>query len=109
MSGWSQTAGHGGAGVNFQFIGDGAGTSANSMTTGWYGGGGGGGIHAPTTLWGQGTDGGAPGRNDALTGFSAGANTGGGGGGQGHPPDAPGGAGGSGIVIIRNLSGSQSV
>jgi hypothetical protein len=56
----------------------------------------------------MGTDCGQPGGNPSYT-MSAGANTGGGGGGAGHPPDGTGGSGGSGVVIIQNLSGSQSV
>ena len=102
--GYPGGGGSGGSGVNYATIGDGRGTSSNSQTTGWYGGGGGGGIQDASTRWGFGRDGGQPGRSGGPPGLSAGANTGAGGGGQGHPPDAPGGAGGSGIVIIQHLS-----
>jgi hypothetical protein len=117
------TAGGGGAGaagqntVNDTQSGAGGIGIINTFRTGanlYYGGGGGGGMHGPgydDSRAGLGTRNGNTGgggngkhRNNSLIADQAGlANTGGGGGGGGAPGNEPsyGGAGGSGIVVIR--------
>ena len=93
------TSGNGGAGDT---------NSINGTPTTRGGGGGGGAYATPQTRPGQGAGGTGGGGNGGYYGFptvaggDAGtANTGGGGGGGGRCTDSNGGAGGSGIVIIR--------
>ena len=88
------TGGPGGAGAT---------TSINNTPTARAGGGGGSGAAYGTPTGGTGgTGGGGNGASAGGTGSAATVNTGGGGGGgYGGGPSTPGGAGGSGIVIIR--------
>ena len=83
--------------------GTGATTSINNTPTARAGGGGGSGAAYGTPTGGTGgTGGGGNGASAGGTGSAATVNTGGGGGGgYGGGPSTPGGAGGSGIVIIR--------
>jgi hypothetical protein len=90
------TAGSGGSGLAYDISG----------TSTYYAGGGGGG-HAPDTPGGGGGNGGG-GRGGANNGAASGATNRGGGGGGSNPTYSGdvGGAGGSGIVIIRFLTAS---
>jgi hypothetical protein len=83
----STSSGNGGAGIS---------SSLNNTATGYGGGGGGGSLSGPG---GTGTDGGGNGGANTVAGSAGSANRGGGGGGGGN--SALGGAGGSGIVIVR--------
>jgi hypothetical protein len=100
-------SGDGGAGLQFPaFIGPLIGVPSLAPLSGYFAGGGGGGS------WGNpggsgGLGGGVAGAPDGTTPPAAQANTGGGGGGSGYTNPggwADGGAGGSGIVIIRYLA-----
>jgi hypothetical protein len=107
---WYQGGGGGGSGtvgenaVSATHGGNGGNgiTSSISGTPIIYGGGGGGGVYSSTPGIG-GTGGGGNG-GSTTTGYSATTNTGGGGGGGGYVSfGLSGGAGGSGIVIVRYL------
>jgi hypothetical protein len=89
VNGTSTTGGNGGAGVAVSI-------SGTSVT---YAGGGGAGVYGNGTI-GNGQAGGGNGGKNAANGTSATANTGSGGGGAAESA-ADGGAGGSGIVIVR--------
>ena len=93
----SDTGGAGGAGLDNTITGS---------SVGRGGGGGGGG----STSGGAATHGGGNGGNgtSGAVGLPGTANTGGGGGGQGDGPTFSGGAGGSGVVILRLLTASYS-
>lgn len=94
QNGTTTIAGNGGNGVA---------TSISGSSVTYAGGGGGGGISIGITTPGTGgTGGGGAGANSTTTGFAGTANRGGGGGGGGYSGGwLAGGAGGSGIVIIR--------
>lgn len=94
QTGTTTIAGNGGNGVA---------TSISGSSVTYAGGGGGGGISIGITTPGTGgTGGGGNGANSTTTGFAGTANRGGGGGGGGYSGGwLAGGAGGSGIVIVR--------
>jgi hypothetical protein len=95
-------AGTGGAGsLTYSSWGLVTGTGQNILGTVYYAGagGGGGGTNYPTSAGGAG--GGGTGGNGSNESTAGSANTGGGGGGGGNPGTLQGGAGGSGIVVIR--------
>jgi hypothetical protein len=98
----SGVSGNGGSGVAISSFA----TATSTGVSNYYAGGGGGGADTNTTAAGTGGAGGGGNGSRPGTGGSGTANTGGGGGGGGNSsgtPDyqAPGGIGGSGIVIIR--------
>jgi hypothetical protein len=94
----SSVAGAGGAGV----------ASSISGTSVTYGGGGGGGTYSTGGTGGAGgTGGGVPGTSGVSNGGTAPANRGAGGGGGGGGVGHLGTAGGSGIVIVRYIPGTQ--
>ena len=108
---------HGGVGIEcsildtpYYFAGGGGGSGYSDVGgSGGAGGGGGGGVGATTggsgINIGQPGGGGAPGSQCNTPGGDAGANTGGGGGGGAHyNATNKGGAGGSGIVIVRYVA-----
>lgn len=101
-AGTNSAGGNGGNGVNtYSSYASATGTGANS---GYYAGGGGGGVlNTSFTAGTGGLGGGGAGKNSAGAAPSGTANTGGGGGAgfNGGPGVNDGGAGGSGIVIVR--------
>ena len=94
----ANTGGHGGAGTSSSI-------SGSSVA---YAGGGGGGDNTGTIGGNAGTGGGGTGGGSTVAPTNGTINTGGGGGGKGDA-GSNGGNGGSGIVIVRYLTGSLSI
>jgi hypothetical protein len=99
------TSGAGGNGSSaYSSYGLATGTGQNISGTVWYAGGGSGGLYQGGTLGAAGNGGGGLGTLNDTTAGAGLPNTGGGGGGGGYQSvGANGGAGGSGIVIVRYL------
>lgn len=90
--------------------GDGVAVSITGSSV-YYAGGGGGGTASNTTPKAGGAGGGGAGAEEGTNGVAGTANTGGGGGGGMHKDGIayPGGAGGSGVVILRWLTAAGSI